>query len=504
MKKNARSIVARRLLLCLFTLLPLTTMAQCILTIDSCRAMALRNNKQMSVIRVKQDMAANTQRAARTKYLPKVDAMGGYEYMSREISLLSNDQKATLNNLGTTSATNIRNSLSSSIMGMAQQGILSPEVAQHMSSLLGNVGQGLEQIGNQLGQSITDAFHTNTHNLWVGSIAVTQPIYTGGAITAANRLAELNEQLVTNEMESVQQNTLYSVEHTYWTVVSLCHKHRLAVSYRDLVKKLNDDVHKMIEEGVANRADGLKVDVKLNEAEMQITQVENGLSLAKMLLCQLCGLPADTEITLAEENSEHIPLIDADVQAEDSVAYANRPELNMLQNGIDMTRQATRLVRAAYLPQVALSGGYTISNPNVFNGFQNKFGGVFNVGVLVRVPLWSWFEGTYRVRASESKTTIASLELDDAREKISLQLAQHRFRLSEANKQLDMSQDNIRSAEENLRCANLGFLEGVIPVSDVMAAQTAWQLAKSQLIDAEISVKLSQLDLLKALGVLND
>ena len=143
---------------------------------------------------------------------------------------------------------------------------------------------------------------------------------------------------------------------------------------------------------------------------------------------------------------------------------------------------------------MALTGGYTISNPNVFNGFQKKFTGVWNIGVIVQVPVWNWFDGAYKVRASKAATNIAQMNLDDTREKIHLQITQSQFKVKEAEKQLNMA--------INLRCANLGFKEGVMEVTDVMAAQTAWQQAQSQKIDAEIDVKLTQVGLNKALGIL--
>ena len=65
----------------------------------------------------------------------------------------------------------------------------------------------------------------------------------------------------------------------------------------------------------------------------------------------------------------------------------------MLQNMVDLTKQGERLVRAIYLPHVLLTGGYFASNPNVFNGFERKLAGTWNVGVLVQVPVWNWFEG---------------------------------------------------------------------------------------------------------------
>ena len=90
----------------------------------------------------------------------------------------------------------------------------------------------------------------------------------------------------------------------------------------------------------------------------------------------------------------------------------------------------------------------------------------------------------------------------EAREKMELQINQSSFKLSEAGHKLAMSQANIKRAEENLRTANLGFQEGVISATTVMEAQTAWLQAKSQKIDAEIDVKLSQVNLRKAIGML--
>ena len=269
------------------------------------------------------------------------------------------------------------------------------------------------------------------------------------------------------------------------------------------MKKLDDDVTKMIKEGIATRADGLKVNVKVNEAEMQVTQVEDGLSLAKMLLCQLCGMPTESDITLADESSESLDLSSDIAVGDTATAINDRPEMRLLQNAVDLSQQTTKLVRAANLPQVLLTGGYMATNPNVYDGYNNKFAGVWNVGVMVRIPVWNWLDGVYKVRASKAATTIARLELDDTREKIGLQVSQSKFKLNEAYKKLSMAQKNVEKAEENMRCANIGFKEGVLQTTDVMEAQTAWMQAQSQKIDAEVDVKISQGNLKKALGLLN-
>jgi outer membrane protein TolC len=213
-------------------------------------------------------------------------------------------------------------------------------------------------------------------------------------------------------------------------------------------------------------------------------------------------MPIDEQIVLTDEENETLDAVEVTPQMEVEQALENRPELRQLQNMVDMSKQMTNILKAGNLPQVMLMGGYMVSNPNLFNSFQRKFGGMWNVGVMVRVPIWNWGDVAYKVRASKGATTIARLKMDDAREKITLQVNQSNFRVQEANKKLEMAKVNIQKADENLRTANLGFREGVISTTTVMEAQTAWLQAQSQKIDAEIDVKLSQVNLQKALGTL--
>ena len=466
--------------------------AQRVLSLDSCRQMALRNNKQLGISKLKQDVAENARKSARTKYLPHVSAIGTYELTSEEISILNDGQKAALGGLGTTIGGTLQSTLGSLVA------TLPPAAQMQMAQDMAKVTAGL----NQKGQNIVDAFRTDTRNIFAGSIVVTQPVFMGGAIVAMNKMADISTEMTKNSMDARRQATLYQIDQAYWQVVSLHHKKALAESYLELVKKFDSDVHKMIDEGVATRSDGLSVDVKVNEAEMTLTKVNDGLVLSRMLLNQLCGLPMNEPVILQDEQAENIAVVELTPQLDVENAVAHRPELKMLQNTVDLSKQATNVLKAGNLPQVALMGGYAVSNPNVLNGFEKKFAGFWHLGVIVRVPIWNWGDVMYKVRASKGATAIATLELDEAREKIELQVNQTTFKVDEANKKLTMAQKNIQRADENLRTANLGFQEGVISPTVVMEAQTAWMQAQSQKIDAEIEVKLSQVDLQKALGVL--
>lgn len=471
------------------------------ISLDSCRALALQCNKQLGVSRAKQQAAMNVRKAARTKYLPHVDIVGGWFLSSKEISILNDDQKSFLTGLGSNTFGAVGTRILNALTSLENDNVISHKQAEAFREMTKKISGPLVNMGNATGTEIKDAFRTDNRSIIAGSVMVNQPVYMGGAVTAANRMADIAERMAATQTDAVEQTVLYDIDNAYWLVVSLKQKQRLAESFLNLVTKLNDDVHKMIDAGVATRADGLKVDVKVNEAEMAKIQVDNGLDLARMLLCQLCGIPTETKIVLADEDSDDIVLVQSSDAYDHELAMSNRPELTLLGSAVDLTEQSTKLARAAALPQVALTGGYLISNPNLFNGFEKKFSGMWNIGILVRVPVLDWGENMYKVRAAKIATEMAKLELDEAREKIGLQVNQCDYRLKEANKKLVVAQKNIKRAEENLRCANLGFSEGVMQATDVMAAQAAWLQAQTQKIDAQIDVRLGEAGMKKALGV---
>lgn len=468
--------------------------AQTALSLDSCRALALANNKDLLISNEKINAAHYQRKAAFTNYLPNFSATGAYMRNQKEFSLLSNDQKAALSGLGTNLAGPIKQVATD--LAMAH-----PDLAPLISSLSGQLGAALPAL-DQAGNSLVDALRTDTRNVYAGAITLTQPLYMGGKIRAYNKITKYAEELAQEQHQSGMQEVIMSTDQAYWQVISLVNKKNLAEGYLKLLQQLDSDVEKMIAEGVATKADGLSVRVKVNEAEMTLTKVEDGLSLARMLLCQLCGIDLSSPITLADENMEDIPLLTTDAHFDMSTAYANRPEIRSLELATQIYRQKVNVTRAEHLPSIALMGNYMVTNPSVFNSFENKFKGMWNVGVMVQLPIWHWGEGIYKTKAAKAEARIAQYQLQDAREKIELQVNQAAFKVNEAGKKLVMSTKNMEKAEENLRYATLGFKEGVIATSNVLEAQTAWLSAQSEKIDAQIDVKLTEIYLKKSLGTL--
>ena len=448
-------------------------------SLDSLRARAVSNNKSLLMAGQKKVAASYSRKSAATNYLPKVSATGAYMYTSRELSLLSDEQKHTLSNIGT--------GLSAMVPNLAP-----------MSSTINSVGQG-----------VVDALHTDTRNAGIVAVTLTQPIYMGGKIRAYNKITQYAEEAAGTLYDKELQDIIVDVDEAYWNLVALYSKKKLAEGYKALVDKLEGDVEKLVKEGMATKADLLSVKVKVNEAGVTLIQVNNGIELSRMNLCRICGLdmnePVEVEDAIDEKNQNANIMGQVDMFSSKSdnlvqQAESNRKELQALGLQNRIYDEKIKLARAEYLPKVALMGGYLASNPSVFNSFERKMKGMWNVGITLNVPILTWGDRSYKVKSAKAEALMHRYETEEVKEKIELQVNQCRQKLQESMERYQTTLRSVDEAEENLRYANLGMKEGVITLSNVMEAQTAWLKAKSEWVNAQVDVRLANLYLRKAVG----
>lgn len=452
-----------------------------VVTLDSCRNMALRNNKEIQQAALAIEKAGYQRKEAAAAYLPKFDLTAGYVYNSRKVSLIKEDQMLPTKSFNMQTGTFDYNL------------VIDPRT-----------GAPLQVDGQYVPSTVAllpkSGLTYNIHNLMGGALTVTQPIYMGGKITAMNQITELAQQLASEMRQSKVEDVIYNVDAAYWQVVSLCAKQKLARSYVNLVESLDNDVKAMVNEGVATRANQLAVDVKLNEANVDMTKVDNGVTLSRMLLAQLCGLPVNTTMTLADEGRDELgaTLAPSTVDMED--VYGKRHDFRSLQLATKIYDQQVKVARSEMMPKLAAVAALHATNPNSYDGFENKFGAAFSVGATLTMPLWHWGGLSNKVKAAQVDANVKRLELDDAKEKIELQVNQAMFRYQEAFKTWEATKANMAQAEENMRIANLAFKEGMGTLDEVLAAQTAWLKANSEKIDAEIDVQMTHEYLNKVMG----
>lgn len=459
--------------------------AQSTVSIDSCRSMALHNNKAIRIAEENIRGAGYLKDAAKAAYLPGIDFSGGYAFNQHQIALLGEDAKLPTMSFDPKTMSYNYNLLT----GADGKPVMNPATGQPIPSEVAVIPK--------------EAMTYDTHNVFFGAFTLLQPIYLGGSIRALNQIAKHGESMARSLKQVAEQDVLLNVDEAYWQVVSLVEKRNLAQSFVNLVDSLRSNVNDMLAEGVATKSDVLNVEVKYNEACIMLTKVDNGLSLSRMALAQICGLPVDTQMTLDDEASDNIST-DMTMPSDNMQdVYARRADLEVLRKGIDLLKSKEDLSLASMLPKVEAFGAYSFSNPNVIDGFKKKFGGGFSVGAMLTVPLWHWGGNYNKYRASKSQTAAQKLLLEDMEEKVSLQVSQARYSYNEAFKTYNMTQNNMKSAEENLSNAQYAFKEGVLTTDDVIAAQTAWLKAKSEVIDAQIGIRLCHTYLSKVTGTLH-
>ncbi len=544
-----RYMKSRFLLALVLLLSALSTVYGQVLSLDSCRALAIRNNKALQMSSLKQDAAHWQRKSALTNYYPRISAIGTYQRTSREVSLLNDDQKTALSHMGTTltgaigqgiqqGAADFQQQLAalpaspefqalmqdpqvmailaqnpSLVQLMANPSLvqqLSAPLLQQASTAFNGMLTNMAAMVDAAGQNIVDAFRTDTRNMSGAAVMLTQPLYMGGKIRAYDRITRLAEEAAGAQHTMEEQDLLVSVDEAYWRIVALQSKKKLAESFLETVRKLDSDVEKIIEEGMATKADGLSVKVKVNEAEVAMIQVNNGLSLSRMALSQICGLPLDSEFAL-EDEARDLTQNDVAAWSEYNAAAANavetalahRSEIQALDIAARVKREQVKVARSEYMPNLALTAGFLLSNPSVFNGFEKKFGGMWSAGVILKVPILTWGDRLYKVRQAKVEAEMAETQTDEVREKIALQVNQNQQKLQEALQRMAAAKRSQEQADENLRVANLGMREGVIPVSNVLQAQTAWLSAHSTLMEAAIDTRLADLYLMRALGTLH-
>lgn len=479
--------------------LPTYAGAQQVLTLDECRQMAVENNNSLKTAQQKIKVAGYDRNIALANYFPKITATGTYMYTSRDWKLIDDDKAAVIQNAGTTLQNDVTNKM---MQIMSDKDVMTKYMTD---AAFKKLIDGLQTTDiatpiNAIGQHITDALTLDMHNLCGAVVSVQQPVFMGGKIVASNQMAKYAEELAQSQYDAEHAQVLADIEQAYWQIVSIAAKKNLAENYADLLRQMGKDVDALVAEGFATPSDALTIKVKMNEAEMLYTKATNGLALAKMLLCKECGLPLDSEITLADETLDAIPVPQMSPVISDEEVYAARPEIRSLDLVKKIYDKKVAVVRADGLPTVAVMANYAVTNPNVFNGFQNKFGGFFSAGVLVNVPIFHGTEAIQKTKKAKAEAALTQYRLDDAKEMISLQVAQLRQQEGEALEKLTMAESNLENAEENLRVATAGWNEGMIASNVVLQAQTAWLQAHSEYIETGVELQMCSVNLAKAEG----
>jgi outer membrane protein len=462
-------------------------------SLDECVNTALEHNQKIKMAKQQVDAASELKKAAFTQYLPDFSINGAYTHQNKDFQLLQNDLFLPVVPY---------TAIDAATGGLSQAALSTPAVAA--STFVINPATGTvvtDASGNPVFQkySYIPASKTrfNLGNLYVIDGGFTQPVYLGGKIRTANKIAGYTQEVADDNLSLTTNELVYSVEESYWRIVSLREKVKMAELYRQMLVRLVSDLENIRSEGIITYNDLLKAELKLSESDMLLLKARNGMELSKMALCQMTGISYSEDLALTDSLSKNDPDIQYMVN-EDQIA--GRPELKIVEKNVDIANAGVKLMRSRYLPNIVLNAGYSAMNPNPYNGLAKEFGSDFNVGVVANIPIFHFGDKQHTLNAAKHEKEAADQKLQETKELLVLQLQQAVYQYNESIKKVDYASLALQQSEQNLKYTRDNFLEGTLKTTDLLEAQVLWQKAYSELIDARTDQQMSLSNLKKIAG----
>ena len=441
------------------------------LSLQECRQMALQNNIENNIAKEQITAASYKVAAYKANYLPKISATGLYLYSDA--------------------------TLAKTIEG----GMLPTFVPDGTGNMTSNGGFAfMPDIPIEIKLS-------GTYN---GSLRVEQPIYTGGKITAAYNMAKTGHEMAQINEKLSESQVILLCDEAYWNCVKAKAMIETALQYTETLNELQRMVQNAVDEGMTHRKDLLTVQVKINEAQLNLARAQNGFRLATMNLNHITGLPLhnSTEVTESfEQNTSQqefymTSISDSLNETLDSFDITLRPEYKLLTNLVEMKKQQVNLARSEFLPNIGVLGTYGYTNGLKMNGEKLINGANFAALLSVNIPILHWGEGKNKIKEAKIQSSIAQMQLNNSQQKMTLEATQAINELNEAALEVALSSKSVEQAQENMDVSKERYSAGMETLANYMEAQTMWQNAISTLINAKASLNLSKTKYLKATGKL--
>lgn len=439
-------------------LLPVFSKAQETLSLEKCRQMALEHNYKIMIAEEQVASATQMRKAAFTQYLPGLNFLSTYQHLGERFL------------------------------------IRTPQIDLDLSKVDPAIRPLIEPISHVPPQDMRLGQLDN----FIFNLSLIQPLYAGGKIRNINKNAKYMENMALANKNLEESEIIYKVDEAYWRTVSLTEQLYLAKMNKATIDRFRYDVENYREEGIITKADLLKVMVKTNDAALKVLRATNGLELSTMALCQIIGIPLDSKVILTDTVIE-IKLSETKGDFSKQ-ALSKRPEINLLENSLNISKGNVKMMFSRFLPTVGLTANANFMNPNPYDGMEKNFGFGWNVGITCAIPVFHWYERGYTLRIAKHQQKISEYKVEEAKEMITLQVKQAQNKLSECAKKIELTAASLAQAEENLKIISDNFKEGMAKIADVLEAQTLWQQSYYDNLDAKSEYRVAQSNFMKVLG----
>ena len=333
------------------------------------------------------------------------------------------------------------------------------------------------------------------HDNYSVEAGVVQNVYAGSGLRKQYEMARIQEAIARLGEEYTVDNIVYAADVNYWTVAANRDLYRIALRFVGIVRELFDIVDKRFVEGAISKTDVLMVQARLKEAELQLNTSETNYRTAVQALNVMMGEEAGRPIVLGDSIRQPMAIPSLyDLQ----LVLENRPDYRIAQQDIELARLQTRLVKANYLPNLAVgikeNWGTTLINVDGDKRFSTI------AFAKVNIPVFYWGERRHNVRLSETQEETRELERSKLLDQIRLDLSNAWVNLTEALKKINIVDSSLEIARHNLILNTFSYNEGKLPVIDVLSAQVTWLQAFTNVVSANYQYKVALAEYERPLG----
>lgn len=342
--------------------------------------------------------------------------------------------------------------------------------------------------------------------VYMAGISLTQPIYTGGKIISANKMARIGQEVAESRLEAVRMDIVAEAEKSYWMYVAVLSKIDMIKSYLTQLDTIYDYTVSAYEVGMTTELNVSRVESRRSELQYRLRQAQSGADICRMALCRIIG---------ADENEEIIPTENIDevgLPGYSFLGIENRPELEMAAKNIDVKKLDVKMALSDFLPTVGVQLGwnafgnmkmtnYTVLDDGSVYPFTQSIDYRGFVGAIsVSIPVFHWGEGYRKVRKAKIEAENAALSFEKNRRLMELQARQTYSNYIDGYELIGSARKALDEAESNLRAISEQYQVGLMTLTDVLEAQAQWHSSCSALIEAKTQYKINEVDYLRSVG----
>lgn len=320
------------------------------------------------------------------------------------------------------------------------------------------------------------------------SLNITQPIYTGGAVTNAIELAELKSAAARYAADLQRDDIRFQLTGFYLDIYKYTNLRRVMENNISAAKKVLEEMQARYEQGTALQNDITRYELLVSRLELQLVSITNTLDILNNNLVTLAGLP-DGTVVVPDSTilSRSLPMKEESWWQQE--AAENAPSLSLARSGVAMSRTTEKMVRSERMPKIGLQACWTIDGPILVEVPPiNRNLSYWYVGIGVSYNISSLYKSNKSLAKSRIATRRAAEELDAARENISLAVRADYIHYLEAYEVLKSQRKTAELAERNYRTISTRYAADMALITDMLDAANAKLDAEQQLVNARINI----------------